>query len=77
MMLTSIGFEAKPMAAPQVIPPHLQIDEFQQPLLVLLCRRSDSANVKPLHGYCFHLLRQCLLLINKQENSGFENGFPR
>lgn len=74
MMLTLIDFEAKPMAAPQVIPPHLQIDEFQQPLLV---RRPDSANVKPLRGCCFHLLRQCLLLINKQENSGFENGFPR
>jgi len=29
MILTLIGFTAKPMAAPQVISPHLQIDDFQ------------------------------------------------
>jgi hypothetical protein len=29
MMLILIGFAQKPMAAPQVIPPHLQIDDFQ------------------------------------------------
>jgi hypothetical protein len=29
MMLMSIGFIENPMAAPQVIPSHLQIDEFQ------------------------------------------------
>jgi len=29
LMLTSIDFVPKPMAAPQVLPPNLQIDEFQ------------------------------------------------
>jgi hypothetical protein len=35
-------------------------------LLVLRCRRSGSANGKPLQGYCFRLLRQRLLLINSR-----------
>jgi len=29
MMLILIGFTQKPMAVPQVIPPHLQIGDFQ------------------------------------------------
>jgi hypothetical protein len=46
MMLTSIDFVPKSMAAPQVIPPHPQIDEFQ--LQITLMKRDGHTHSQVL-----------------------------